>query len=79
MKIEIFQTPTFKRQFKKLDHPIKKFVEEAIRAIVDTPSLGEEKKGDLEGISVYKFKAKAQLYLLAYKYDTEARELRAIV
>jgi mRNA-degrading endonuclease RelE of RelBE toxin-antitoxin system len=78
LSVNVVQTPTFKKQFKKLDKPIKKFVEEAIRAIIDVPSLGDEKKGDLEGVFVYKFKAKSQLYLLAYKYDIETRELRAI-
>ena len=31
--------------------------------------MGEQKKGDLAGIFVYKFSHNTQLYLLAYTFD----------
>ena len=40
-------------------------IDEAIRAIIDTPNLGVEKKGDLDGVFTYKFDCVNQQYLLA--------------
>jgi hypothetical protein len=37
---------------------------------MNTPDIGEMKKGDLNGIQVYKFKMVKQLTLLAYEYDS---------
>jgi mRNA-degrading endonuclease RelE of RelBE toxin-antitoxin system len=78
LEIRILQTPTFKKQYKKLDTPIRRSADDAIKQILFDPTLGEEKKGDLSGVFVFKFKKKGQLYLLAYKYDESTRELRAI-
>ena len=47
----------------------KKDVDEAVRAIINNPNLGEQKVGDLSGVYVYKFKMVKQLTLLAYTYD----------
>ena len=38
-----------------------------VKNIAENPSLGEEKKGDLKGVFVHKFKLKTNLYLLAYR------------
>jgi mRNA interferase RelE/StbE len=76
--IEIFQTPTFKKQYKKLDKPVKRCVDVGIKEIVRNPKIGEEKKGDLAGLLVHKLKYKSQLYLLAYSYDAVTRTLNAI-
>jgi hypothetical protein len=37
------------------------------KRIVEVPSIGEEKKGDLRGVFVHKFKLKTTQYLLAYR------------
>jgi len=42
-------------------------VDKAVRAVASDPALGEEKKGDLAGIFVYKFKMNKQEVLLAYQ------------
>lgn len=42
-------------------------VDKAVKAIACDPSIGEEKKGDLVGIFVYKFKINKQEVLLAYQ------------
>ena len=49
-----------------------------IRRIVDDPSVGEEKKGDLRGVFVHKFKLKTIQYLLAYRKVGEDLELLMI-
>lgn len=76
--ITIQQMPAFKRAYKKLHANQKSKVDEAIRAIVQDPSLGEEKKGDLTGVFVYKFKINQQLFLLAYEWCPKERLLLAL-
>lgn len=77
-EIVIKQMPAFKRAYKKL-HPQKKtHVNEAIRKIVVNPEIGEEKKGDLKGVYVYKFKIDQQTNLLAYEWDPSQRLLLAL-
>ena len=43
--------------------------------IAINPSLGEEKRGDLKGIWVYKFKSIDQQILLAYQVDKDKKEV----
>jgi ParE-like toxin of type II bacterial toxin-antitoxin system len=60
-------TPSFSRAAKKLHARDKKVLDLAIQAILANPPLGEEKKGDLSGVFVYKFKLNNQETLLAYE------------
>ncbi len=53
----------------------KEILDQVIRNITDNLSIGEEKKGDLRGIFVYKFKIKTAEYLLAYRMVEEDLEL----
>ena len=46
-----------------------------VKNIAENPSLGEEKKGDLKGVFVHKFKLKTNLYLLAYRKADKDLEL----
>jgi len=69
--IELLQTPTFKRAYKKLRDNERKDVNTAIRNITDHPEMGELKTGDLAGVRVYKFRMHDQQILLAYEYDGE--------
>lgn len=71
--IKLGQMPAFKRAYKKLTPTAKEKVDEAIRAIIHDPQLGEEKKGDLAGVFVYKFKIHHQLMLLAYEWNVHER------
>ena len=65
----IQQQPAFKKVYKKLFPNQRSEVNGAIRKIADNPALGEEKKGDLSGVFVYKFDVQNQEYLLAYQVD----------
>lgn len=65
--LAILVTPTFARSIKKLHSKDKLIVDKAVKAIALDPSLGEEKKGDLAGILVHKFKINKQEVLLAYQ------------
>ena len=50
-------------------------MDQAVSLIVANPSLGEEKKGDLAGVHVYKFPVKRQPMLLAYEWEPVTRIL----
>ncbi|MCW8452460.1 type II toxin-antitoxin system RelE/ParE family toxin [Legionella quinlivanii] len=76
--IEIRQMPAFKRVYKKLPDSHQCIVNEAVRKIVNNPKIGEEKKGDLAGVYVYKFKISHQQFLLAYEWDPASRILLAL-
>lgn len=69
--IELRQTPTFKRAYKKLRDNERKDVNTAIQYIIDHPEVGELKTGDLAGVRVYKFRMYDQQILLAYEYNDE--------
>ena len=73
--MQILQTPTFKRAYRRLHVNQRVDVDAAVADIVQDPTLGEPKKGDLAGVFVYKFKCRGQLMLLAYEYDPGARLL----
>ena len=78
MNPEIRQMPAFRKAYKKLPGAHKSIVNEAIRAIVRNPEAGEEKKGDLVGVFVYKFKINHQQIVLAYEWDPESSILLAL-
>jgi len=65
----VLQTPTFKKAVKKLKPNQKKDLDEAIKALMKDPKLGEQKKGDLSFLRVLKFKMNKQLTLLGYSFD----------
>lgn len=67
--MDIRQTPLFERAVKKLTKQDKKDLDDAIKQICKNPDIGEEKKGDLLGVNVYKFKMNKQLVLLAYSVN----------
>ena len=63
------QTPSFKKAVKKLKANQKKDLDEAVKLIMRDMTLGEQKKGDLAYLFVYKFKMSKQLTLLGYSYE----------
>ncbi|PJC87646.1 addiction module toxin RelE [Vibrio sp. HA2012] len=67
--IKVLQTPTFKKAVKKLHKNQKLDLDIAIRDLLIDPYLGEQKKGDLAFLRVYKFKMVKQLTLLGYSYE----------
>lgn len=66
--IEVYETPTFRRVFKKLSESDKVSVEDEIDKIIADPSIGEQKKGDLSYLWIHKFKLNKQLVLLGYSW-----------
>lgn len=67
--MRLLQKPMFRRTYKKLFTKQRAAVDEEIRKIMDNPTIGEEKKQDLAGVFVHKFKIGKQQYLLSYMFD----------
>jgi mRNA-degrading endonuclease YafQ of YafQ-DinJ toxin-antitoxin module len=74
-EIQIQQSATFRRAYKRLHPKQKADVNDAVAEIVRDPSVGEAKKSDLAGVYVDTFKCCGQLTLLAYEYDPKTRLL----
>jgi len=73
--MKIFQSRSFEKKVKKFSQKEKKRLDEEIKKIVKDPAVGEEKKGDLRGVFVYKFKIHALQYLLSYRLVGDRLEL----
>ncbi|GFD70572.1 type II toxin-antitoxin system RelE/ParE family toxin [Alteromonas sp. KUL106] len=65
----VLQTANFKRAVKKLHQNQKKDLDKAVKELMAAPLLGEQKKGGLAFLRVYKFKMVKQLTLLGYSYE----------
>lgn len=70
--------PTFRKAYKKLHSQQKVKVNEAIRDVIKNPKIGREKRGDLTGVFVHKFKMHRQEMLLAYEWEASERLLLAL-
>ena len=73
--MKIFQSRSFERKVKRFSKREKKKLDEEIQKILNNPSIGSEKKGDLRGVFVHKFKIQTNQYLLAYRFFGENLEL----
>jgi mRNA-degrading endonuclease RelE of RelBE toxin-antitoxin system len=71
IEIKVIQSPLFLRQKKKLYKNQIKELDNKIRDILDDPEIGDEKKGALKGVRIYKFHIGKQLLLLAYEMVDE--------
>jgi len=58
-----------------MSKPEKDALDAEVKKIAENPTIGEEKKGDLRGVFVHKFKLKTTLYLLAYRKIGDDLEL----
>ena len=65
--MRIYQSRSFEKNIKKMSKSEKEALDREIKKIAEDPGVGEEKKGDLRGVSVHKFKLKTIQYLLAYR------------
>ena len=74
-EIQVFQTPLFSKIKKKLKKNQIKDLDNAVREIIKNPQLGEQKKGDLADVWVYKFRMVDRENLLAYQWDEKTRTL----
>jgi len=73
--MKIYQSRSFEKKVKKMSKAEKDILDKEIHKIAEAPAIGEEKKGDLRGVFVYKFKIKTTQYLLAYRKVEKDLEL----
>ena len=73
--MKILQSRSFERKVKKFGEQEKKVLDKQVLKISENPSVGSEKKGDLRGVYVYKFKIKSTQYLLSYRFIGNDLEL----
>jgi len=73
--INIYQSRSFEKKAKKMSKSEKDALDREVKRIAENPTVGEEKKGDLRGIFIHKFKLKTTQYLLAYRMAGDDLEL----
>jgi len=76
--MKIIQSRSFERKVKGFSKREKKKLDEEVQKILNNPSIGSEKKGDLHGVFVHKFIISTSQFLLAYRYFGENLELSMI-
>jgi len=65
----VIKSPRFERAYKKLHANQLVDANNAIAKVIEKPDIGEQKKGDLGYLRVYKFSMVNQLTLLGYYLD----------
>ena len=73
MAYELKQTRRFARAYKKLQDSVAADVDKVSRRVARDPFIGEQKRGDLAALFVYKFRSQNQLYLMGYTIDQGVR------
>ena len=73
--MQILQSRSFERKVKKFAKQEKDTLDKQVKRIAENPFIGTEKKGDLRGVFVHKFKIKTIQYLLAYRFVGDDLEL----
>jgi mRNA interferase RelE/StbE len=73
--MKVYQSSSFAKKVKKFSKKEKEVLDKEIKNIIKNPSIGSEKKGDLRGIFVHKFKTKQNLFLLSYRIFADNLEL----
>ena len=77
--MEIVQTNRFKKSYGKLHSNQLVEVNNAIKAVIGNPDIGEKKKGSLSWLYVYKFKVLGQLTLLGYAVEKAKKIVLTLV
>ena len=74
-EIDIYESRRFEKALSKLPDAQLKVVEDEIDKIIETPNIGELKKGDLSHLRVHKFKIDNQQALLGYSWLEDKIEI----
>ena len=76
--MKVIQSRSFEKKVKRFRKHHKKILDKQIQRILDNPAVGQEKKGDLRGVFIHKFKIQTIEYLLSYRFVGDALELTMI-
>ena len=75
MPVRIIQSRSFERKVKRFSEREKRILDRHIKKIVENLTIGQEKKGDLRGVFIHKFKIQTIQYLLSYRFVGNDLEL----
>ena len=73
--MKIIQSRLFEQRVKRFSKAQKLALDEQVLRIARNPGAGTEKRGDLRGVFVHKFKIRDVQYLLAYRVKEQRLEL----
>ena len=74
--MKVIQSRSFAKRTKRFRKQEKQVLDQQVRTILHNPKFGQEKRGELRGVFVYKFKMHTTQYLLAYRIkENEILEL----
>ena len=79
MDLTVLSTASFDRFVKKLHAKDKRVLDAAVQEVANNPFTGEEKRGDLLGVFVHKFKLNNQETLLAYGLQPNKKQPQVLV
>ena len=65
--MRIIQSRSFEKRVRRIKKQEKRILDLQVKKIAAAPSIGQEKRGELRGAFVHKFKIHATQYLLAYR------------
>lgn len=68
--MDVLYKSAFRKFVKKQVRGFQLAIEDETERIKKEPRIGEEKKGDLSGFRVHKFKFREQEYLIAYRTES---------
>jgi len=75
----VIASPSFARMAKKMHAKDKLALDQAVKDVANSPLIGEEKRGDLSGVFVHKFKLNKQETLLAYELSPDKLKPATII
>ena len=78
MELKVLASSSFARMVKRLHAKDKVVVDQEVRSVAINPAIGEEKRGDLSGVFVCKFKLNNQETLLAYSLQPDKHTPREV-
>jgi mRNA-degrading endonuclease YafQ of YafQ-DinJ toxin-antitoxin module len=76
--MRIIAANAFIRFKKKSTKDLQQKIDKQVKQILSDPEIGEQKKADLKGIRVSKFKHNKQLFLLSYEIKDDCLNLYTI-
>jgi mRNA-degrading endonuclease RelE of RelBE toxin-antitoxin system len=77
--MRIIQSRSFEKRVRRFRKQEKKILDQQVRKIAKDPRIGQEKRGELRGVFIHKFKVHATQYLLSYRMvDPDTLELITI-
>ena len=73
--MRVLQSASFRKRVRRFHKQDKRTLDRQIRKILKEPTMGQEKRGDLKGVFVHKFKIHATQFLLSYRFVGDDLEL----